>query len=72
MLKLDGYVAHMIDEKYISILFGKPEGETPSGGPRRRWEDNIKMYLKKNWMLSRLYMLGIGCIAMAASFEEVI
>ena len=26
---------------------GKPEGETPSGRPRRRWEDNIKMDLRE-------------------------
>ena len=24
--------------------WGKPEGKTPHGRPRRRWEDNIKMY----------------------------
>jgi hypothetical protein len=26
------------------ILVGKPEGKRPLGRPRRRWEDNIKMY----------------------------
>jgi hypothetical protein len=25
------------------ILVGKPEGKSPLGRPRRRWEDNIKM-----------------------------
>jgi hypothetical protein len=25
------------------ILVGKPEGKTPLGRPRCRWEDNIKM-----------------------------
>jgi len=25
------------------VLVGKPEGNTPLGRPRRRWEDNIKM-----------------------------
>ena len=25
------------------ILVGKPEGRSPLGRPRRRWEDNIKM-----------------------------
>jgi hypothetical protein len=25
------------------VLLGGPEGETPLGKPRRRWEDNIKM-----------------------------
>jgi hypothetical protein len=27
------------------ILVGKPEGRRPLGRPRRRWVDNIKMYL---------------------------
>ena len=26
---------------------GKPEGKSPLGRPRRRWEDNIKMYLQE-------------------------
>ena len=25
------------------VLVGKPEGKTPLGRPRLRWEDNIKM-----------------------------
>ena len=25
------------------VLVGKPEGKSPLGRPRRRWEDNIKM-----------------------------
>jgi hypothetical protein len=29
------------------ILVGKPEGKRPLGGPRRRWEDNIKMNVEK-------------------------
>jgi hypothetical protein len=28
-------------------LVGKPEGRRPLGRPRRRWEDNIKMYLRE-------------------------
>jgi hypothetical protein len=28
------------------ILVGKTEGKRPLGRPRRRWEDNIKMYLQ--------------------------
>jgi hypothetical protein len=28
-------------------LVGKPEGMRPLGRPRRRWEDNIKMYLRE-------------------------
>jgi hypothetical protein len=29
------------------ILVGKPEGKRPLGRPRRRWEDGIRMDLKK-------------------------
>ena len=29
------------------VLVWKPEGKRPLGRPRRRWEDNIKMYLQE-------------------------
>jgi hypothetical protein len=29
------------------ILVGRPEGRRPLERPRRRWEDNIKMYLQE-------------------------
>jgi hypothetical protein len=29
------------------VLVGRPEGKRPLGGPRRRWEDNIKMDLRE-------------------------
>jgi hypothetical protein len=29
------------------ILVGRPERRRPLGGPRRRWEDNIKMDLQE-------------------------
>jgi hypothetical protein len=32
-------------ELYSSLLVGKLEGKRPLGRPRRRWEDNIRMYL---------------------------
>ena len=37
------------------VLVGKPEGKRPLERPRRRWEDNIKMYLQEvggggDWM----------------------
>jgi hypothetical protein len=28
------------------ILVGRPEGSKPLGRPRRRWENNVKMYLQ--------------------------
>jgi hypothetical protein len=30
-----------------NVLMGKPEGRTPFGRPRRRWEDRIRMDLRK-------------------------
>jgi hypothetical protein len=38
------------------VSVGKPEGKRPLGRPRRRWEDNIKLDLRKigidgaNWI----------------------
>jgi hypothetical protein len=29
------------------VLAGKPEGKTPLGRPRHRWEDNIKTDLQE-------------------------
>jgi hypothetical protein len=29
------------------VSVAKPEGKRPLGRPRRRWEDNIKMYLRE-------------------------
>ena len=40
----------------FKILTGKPTGKRPLGGPRRRWEDNIRMDLEEiginagNWI----------------------
>jgi len=31
----------------VSVLVGKPEGKRSLGIHRRRWEDNIKMYLQE-------------------------
>jgi hypothetical protein len=35
------------------VLVGKPEGKRPLGRPRRRWEDDIKLYLEE---------VGGGCL----------
>jgi hypothetical protein len=38
-----------MDEKRNAcrLLVGKPEGKRPLGRPRRRWVDNIKIYLRE-------------------------
>jgi hypothetical protein len=35
-----------------SVLVGKPEGKSPLGRPRRRWEDNDRIDLQE---------VGCGC-----------
>jgi hypothetical protein len=43
-----GHVAHLGEVRgAYNILVGRPEGRRPLGRPRRRWEDNIKMYLRE-------------------------
>jgi len=45
------YVACMWERRGLySVLVGKPERKRSLGRPRRRWEDNIKMYHQ-----------GVGC-----------
>ena len=43
-----GHVACMGEGRGVyRVLVGKPEGKRPLGRPRRRWEDNIKMYFQE-------------------------
>jgi hypothetical protein len=42
------HVARMGERRGVyRVLVGKPEGKRPLGRPRRRWEENIKMYLQE-------------------------
>ena len=48
-----GHVARTEEGRGVyKVLVGKSEGKRPLGGPRRRWEDNIKMDLQE---------VGRGC-----------
>ena len=43
-----GHVASMGKGRGVyRVLVGKPEGRRPLGRPSRRWEDNIRMYLRE-------------------------
>jgi hypothetical protein len=45
-MKWAGHVARMGEERGVyRVLVGKPEERRPMGRPRRRWVDNIRMYL---------------------------
>jgi hypothetical protein len=47
-IKLVGRVARIWKKKNACrILVGKPEGKRPLGRQRRRWVDNIKIYLRE-------------------------
>jgi len=51
-----GHVARVGEGRDVyRVLVGKPEGKSPLGRPRRRWEDNIEMDLREvggggDWM----------------------
>ena len=48
-LKWAGHVVRMEEGRSaFKISSGKPTGKRPLGRPRRRWEDNIRMDLKKS------------------------
>jgi transcription termination factor 2 len=43
-----GHVTRMGQMRnFYKVLVGKTDGKRPLGIPRRRWKDNIKMYLRK-------------------------
>jgi hypothetical protein len=47
-MKWAGHVARMGEGRGVyRVLVGRPEGKRPLGGPKRRWEDNIKMDLRE-------------------------
>ena len=47
-LRWADHVARMEESRNsFKILTGKPTGKRPLGRPRRRWEGNIRMYLKE-------------------------
>jgi hypothetical protein len=52
---------HGEEEECIEILVGKSEGKLPLERHRRRWLDNIKMYLRQDWVVwSRFIWCRIG------------
>jgi len=43
-----GHMARMAEDRVVHrVLVGKLEGKRQLGRPRRRWEDNFKMYLQE-------------------------
>jgi hypothetical protein len=45
-MRWEDHVARMREKRNAyRLLVGKPEGKRPVGRPRRRWVDNIRMYL---------------------------
>jgi hypothetical protein len=43
----------------LRVLVGKPEGKRPDGRSRRRWEDNVRIYLRE-LRLGRLNICSFG------------
>jgi hypothetical protein len=38
------------ERKLYKVLVGKPEGKRPVERPRHRWENGIRMSLKRDWL----------------------
>ena len=56
-----GHVARMEEgRRAFKTLTGKPKGKRPLGWPRRRWEDNIRIYLEEIAIKIRLKIGIIG------------
>ena len=56
-----GYVARVGDRRdAYRLLVWKPEGKSPRGRPRRRWEDNIKMDLQSVGLIWLRIVTGGG------------
>jgi hypothetical protein len=57
-----GHVACVVEErKLYKVLVGKLEGKRPLGRPRPRWEDGIRMDIRKiGWEGVRWIQLRIG------------
>jgi hypothetical protein len=53
-MRLAGHVARMGENRNAyRILVGNLYGKRPLGRPRRRWVDNIKMYLRKRGLYGK-------------------
>ena len=47
-MRWTGHVARMGEERGVyRVLLGKPDRRRPLGRPRRRWVDNIRIYLQE-------------------------
>jgi hypothetical protein len=49
-MRWEGHIARMGGKRNsYKILVRKTEGKRLLGRPRRKWEDNIRMYLREIW-----------------------
>jgi hypothetical protein len=64
-VRLAEHVARMVANRNVCmVLVGNPERRRPLGKPRRRWEDNIKIYLREvGWG-------GMDCIDLAQDRDQ--
>jgi hypothetical protein len=64
-MRWSGQAVRMVERRgAYRVLVGKPEGKRPLGRHRRKWEDNIKLYLRKvdwgAWTGVIWLMIGTG------------
>ena len=60
ILRWAGHVARMEEGRSaFKILTGTPTGNRPLGRPRHRWEDNIRIILKKWVSIRGIWLIGL-------------
>ena len=59
-MRIEEHVTRMVESRVVyKVLVGKPEGKSPLGRPRRRWDCNMKVVLQE------VGFGGMNCIELA-------
>ena len=58
--QMGGAFSTYMGEVHTGFWVGKPEGGKPLGRPRRRWQDNIKIYLREIEWWGDLDLIGLA------------
>ena len=62
-LRWEDYLVRMEERRStFKILTGTPIGKRPLGRPRHRWEDNIRMYLKKQVSIRGIRLIRLRSV----------
>jgi hypothetical protein len=70
LMRWAGHMAHVGEERKVyKVLVGKPEGKRPLRRPRHRWEDGIRMDLRKIGWLGGGAWIGFNWLRLGTGGE---